>query len=272
MSNGNDMSLSSTHDSDDPGLWSTELENNTLTVPAHPQPLRLHAPLRRQSDPHLVMQDSRGFRASSSSEDGPLLTYASLPPTPITSSPPPTAPKGGEYKLPAQEQSDVYNNPFSLWDYLREELLATDFDSHQELKWERVSNFLSIPLAIEKVGVLACAYYGRLSDSPFKIISFGFILCFDSFLYTFTIQPIRFALALWRLFINVVTNSKAPLPPSQKADILRTLLLTLSIIILIPLADASKIYHSIRGQDTIKLYVIFNALEVGNSPIPFIGF
>ena len=41
--------------------------------------------------------------------------------------------------------------PFSLWDYLREELLATDFDSHQELKWERVSNFLSVPLAIEKV-------------------------------------------------------------------------------------------------------------------------
>ena len=151
VSNGKDISLSSTHDSDD--LWS--FENNTLTVPAHPQPLRHHAPLRRQSDPHLVLQDSRGFRASSSSEDGPLLTYASLPPTPITSSPPPTASKGEGYKLlPAQEQSDVYNNPFSLWDYLREELLATDFDSHQELKWERVSNFLSIPLAIEKVGPL----------------------------------------------------------------------------------------------------------------------
>jgi hypothetical protein len=49
------------------------------------------------------------------------------------------------------EQSEVYTVPFSLWDYLREELLATDFDSHQELKWERVGNFLSIPLAIEKV-------------------------------------------------------------------------------------------------------------------------
>lgn len=33
-------------------------------------------------------------------------------------------------------------------------------------------------------------------------------------------------------------------------------------MVLIPLADASKIYHTIRGQDTIKLYVIFNALEV----------
>lgn len=44
--------------------------------------------------------------------------------------------------------------PFSLWDYLREELLATDFDSHQEMKWERVSNFLNVPIAIEKVSGL----------------------------------------------------------------------------------------------------------------------
>jgi hypothetical protein len=51
-----------------------------------------------------------------------------------------------------QQDSKSYEPPpFSLWDYLREELLATDFDSHQELKWERVSNFLNIPLAMEKV-------------------------------------------------------------------------------------------------------------------------
>jgi hypothetical protein len=49
---------------------------------------------------------------------------------------------------------------------------------------------------------------------------------------------------------------------------LRTFLLIVSILILIPLTDASKIYHSIRGQDTIKLYVIFNALEVRSSPVP----
>lgn len=72
------------------------------------------------------------------------LTYSSLPPTPITASPPPPPPPQ-HLVLPDPEP------PFSLWDYLREELLATDFDSHQELKWERVGNFLSIPLAIEKV-------------------------------------------------------------------------------------------------------------------------
>lgn len=55
------------------------------------------------------------------------------------------------------------------------------------------------------------------------------------------------------------------MPAAQKADILRMLLLLISVFILVPLTDASKIYHSIRGQDTIKLYVIFNALEVGGA-------
>ncbi len=80
-------------------------------------------------------------------------------------------------------------------------------------------------------------------------------------MYTFTILPIRFALAFWRLIINTFTTSP-PLPPSQKADILRAMLLVVSVVILAPMTDASKIYHFIRGQDTIKLYVIFNALEV----------
>ena len=69
-------------------------------------------------------------------------TYASLPPSPISPSPPPSF---------LRSKSALYPPPFSIWDYLREELLATDFDSHQELKWERVSNFLSIPVALEKV-------------------------------------------------------------------------------------------------------------------------
>ncbi|KAF5348675.1 hypothetical protein D9758_006827 [Tetrapyrgos nigripes] len=169
------------------------------------------------------------------------LTYASLPPTPLSASPPitPTTPTFIPYQPP----------PFSLWDYLREELLATDFDSHQELKWDRVYNFLNIPLAME------------------KIIGFGFIVCLDSFLYTFTILPIRFALAVYRL----LTPSGKPLAPSQKADLLRTLLLVVSILILIPLTDASKIYHFIRGQDTIKLYVIFNALEIADRLCASIG-
>jgi len=89
-------------------------------------------------------------------EQRPLPTaYASLPPTPIQPSRPFSPPLPvSPVKLVSEgtsSQPDPYSVPFSLWDYLREELLATDFDSHQELKWERVSNFLSMPVAMEKV-------------------------------------------------------------------------------------------------------------------------
>jgi hypothetical protein len=39
----------------------------------------------------------------------------------------------------------------SFIDYLKDELTVTDFDSAQELKRERVTNFLGVPAAIEKV-------------------------------------------------------------------------------------------------------------------------
>ena len=88
--------------------------------------------------------------------DRPLPTaYASLPPTPLLCSRPFTPPASispiSQTYANVQPQEPHPGPPFSLWDYLREELLATDFDSHQELKWERVSNFLSMPLAMEKV-------------------------------------------------------------------------------------------------------------------------
>jgi hypothetical protein len=80
------------------------------------------------------------------------LTYSSLPATPISVSPPLASPVSESF----QSNFLLSQPPFSLWDYLREELLATDFDSHQEMKWERVSNFLNIPFAIEKVRQSPC--------------------------------------------------------------------------------------------------------------------
>jgi hypothetical protein len=40
---------------------------------------------------------------------------------------------------------------FSIWDYLKDELTASDFDSAQDLKRERVTNLLGVPGAVEKV-------------------------------------------------------------------------------------------------------------------------
>lgn len=49
--------------------------------------------------------------------------------------------------------------------------------------------------------------------------------------------------------------------PDHKADILTGLLIIISCTILMRY-DASRMYHSIRGQAAIKLYVIYNVLEV----------
>ena len=51
------------------------------------------------------------------------------------------------------------------------------------------------------------------------------------------------------------------LSPDHKADILKGFLIILTCMILMYF-DASRMYHGIRGQAAIKLYVIYNVLEV----------
>jgi hypothetical protein len=49
------------------------------------------------------------------------------------------------------KQPEEVLRQISFLDYLRDELTVADFDSAQELKRERVTNFLGVPGAIEKV-------------------------------------------------------------------------------------------------------------------------
>lgn len=58
-------------------------------------------------------------------------------------------------------------------------------------------------------------------------------------------------------------STPSTLLPAQKADLLKGVLLILSCTILMYL-DASRMYHGIRGQAAIKLYVIYNVLEVSS--------
>lgn len=134
--------------------------------------------------------------------------------------------------------------PFSLWDYLQVELAATDTDEAHDFKRERIKNFLILPDALERT------------------LMFGFLVCLDSFLYIFTILPIRFARSSFHLTKQLFT-AQASLKSSQKVDILKGLLILLTCAVLNQL-DASRIYHNIRGQAAIKLYVLYNVLEIGD--------
>lgn len=138
----------------------------------------------------------------------------------------------------------------SLWDHLCDEVLVNSSDGAHEMKWERVANFMAIPLWIEKT------------------VCFGFLICLNSLLYMFTILPMRFVLAWWTWALNTflwLTNGeKRYLTVSHKCDMLKGLLVIQTCYILSRVADASKMYHSVRGQDVVKLSVIFSVLEIAD--------
>ena len=58
-----------------------------------------------------------------------------------------------------------------------------------------------------------------------------------------------------------IKSMPSTLTQDHKADLLKGLLILISCIILMYF-DASRMYHGIRGQAAIKLYVIYNVLEV----------
>lgn len=62
-------------------------------------------------------------------------------------------------------------------------------------------------------------------------------------------------------------STPSALLPDHKADILKGFLILLSCTILMYF-DASRMYHGIRGQAAIKLYVIYNVLEVSTQLKP----
>jgi hypothetical protein len=174
----------------------------------------------------------------------------------IAKSEPSTSPNESNKQKEFKSFDNTHNTStvpfFTLWDYFKDELTASEFDNLQELKRERVTNFLGIPWSIEKLMV------------------FGFFICLDSFLYTLTILPLRVIFTFYSLIMNIVSffNNDSDnerkhniLNLSQICDLLKGLLIIL-VCIALQNVDASQIYHIIRGQSAIKLYVIFNVLEI----------
>ncbi|KAI8898072.1 eukaryotic membrane protein family-domain-containing protein [Globomyces pollinis-pini] len=145
------------------------------------------------------------------------------------------------------EGSQVNNKTFflfQLWEYFTAELTSSDPLESHHAKEERIKNFLGVPKRLE------------------KLMFFGYLLCLDSFIYIFTILPLRIFIALYCLLKRIIFRS-TPLKPSQKTDLIKGFLI-LSVSVAIRDVDASRLYHSIRGQAIIKLYVIFNMLEIGD--------
>uniref|UniRef100_A0A7C9AM40 Uncharacterized protein n=1 Tax=Opuntia streptacantha TaxID=393608 RepID=A0A7C9AM40_OPUST len=105
----------------------------------------------------------------------------------------------------------------------------------------------------------------RVYDTIFRLpwrcellINVGFFVCFNSFLSLLTIMPMRAIMTLWTLC------SKRQLKKLSTAELsdFGCLVVLAGGVILLGRTDISLIYHMIRGQGTIKLYVVYNVLEV----------
>ncbi|KIW95918.1 uncharacterized protein Z519_02984 [Cladophialophora bantiana CBS 173.52] len=245
---------------------------------------------------------TQGRRHSSSGRPLPSPMPASIPLPPLS------IPTYLQLELSSQRPSQLYIHRSANSDFPYESSRA---------KIERLMNFLLLPMYLERV------------------LWFGTLACLDSWLYTFTILPLRLLKSLYILayswcmnFVSEVhfvsnfvyngtgrmwrrrrsslvqastrkpsgsdTGESKPAPavpsqnrrqgrqhqrtksvpsallPDDKADMLKGLLIICTCLILLRL-DASRMYHWIRGQAAIKLYVIYNLLEVCDRLFSAIG-
>nr|KYP61082.1 Protein TAPT1 isogeny [Cajanus cajan] len=105
----------------------------------------------------------------------------------------------------------------------------------------------------------------RVYDTIFRlpwrcelVFDVGFFVCFDSFLSLLTVMPTRMVMTIWRLLKT--REFKRP-STIELSDFGCFLIMACGVTVLQQI-DISLIYHMIRGQATIKLYVIYNVLEI----------
>ena len=170
---------------------------------------------------------------------------------------------------PKNKEDDIFNwESFSLKKYLLTEMLGIGEAGHlQPAAVGNMQNFLTVPSKVE------------------KFIVFGFFICVDAFLYVITFLPIRVAYSLYLLTLetfgvlafmtmksplevkafseggNRGTSLKGLFHRSHLYDLMRGAFMVLSCYVLMQL-NMSRVYHYIRGQTLIKLYVLTAMLEI----------
>ncbi|MBN3297002.1 TAPT1 protein, partial [Amia calva] len=155
-----------------------------------------------------------------------------------------------ERKAVKQEKKRSLSD-LSLLRFISAELTRGYFLEHNEAKYterrERVYTCMRIPRELE------------------KLMFFGFFLCLDAFLYVFTLLPLRVILALIRLLTLPCCglNGTRLLQPAQVCDVLKGFIMVICYFMM-HYVDYSMMYHLIRGQSVIKLYIIYNMLEVAD--------
>ena len=140
-----------------------------------------------------------------------------------------------------------------------------------DYRTERILNLLKVPLKLELFSWFGIYKKVVLLDSSNTITILGYLVCLDAFLHLFTILPLKISIILFNLCKHYILvylyripkrgGGLQQLTQQQKSDLLNGLL-SIGSCFMLQNIDASRLYHSIRGQAIIKLYVLFNALEI----------
>lgn len=152
---------------------------------------------------------------------------------------------------------------FGLLDFLRVELNRGYCLDHDEERYtarrEKIYSFMKIPRELE------------------KFLAYGCMQCADSFLYIFTFLPLRYIMALWALLTRPLVrclkrrrDNQRILSPAETCDLLKgTMWIIVSYTLLY--ADTNMLYHLIKSQSIIKLYMFYNMLEIGDRLLSAFG-
>lgn len=149
---------------------------------------------------------------------------------------------------------------YSLWELLLLELdlpcahhQSVDLDSRDQ-SYEELINMIKIPFYLE------------------NFMTLGLMICFNSFLTLFTLVPLKIVIQLGKSLANISNNQFQLHLRGIKRDLLTCSIIGLSLIILSSSAiDISRMYHDIRGQAHIKLFVMFGVLEVADRLLASLG-
>jgi len=120
-------------------------------------------------------------------------------------------------------------------------------------KREKMYTFMRIPRELE------------------KFMSYGFFHCLDSFLFIYTFLPLRVVLAILALLVRsplsylgiIRVNQDRLLHPAEIIDLLKCSIIG-TCCYAMSYVDTSMLYHMIKSQSVIKLYLMYNMIEVAD--------
>eukprot|EP00871_Galdieria_phlegrea_P000846 jgi/Galph1/1762/GphlegSOOS_G458.1 len=106
-----------------------------------------------------------------------------------------------------------------------------------------------------------------------SLLLLGASVCADNFLFLFTFLPIRGIHAIFRFFLSLFYTGRQrasrcvdrvcrTFASYELLDAIHFTIFVVVSVVLFSTVDVSRAYHNIRGQTSIKLYVLFNVMEI----------